>query len=143
PARAARGRARACARSGRRAGFGRARVGGPRSARRNGNRQRADHDEPRRRAQREPREGGRARRLASAVRGERVLMASERRATIVITRPGGQSSALLARLDREGFDALEFPLIDIAPVADDTPLRAALDELYGPERYALVVFVSP
>ena len=70
-------------------------------------------------------------------------MASERRATIVITRPGGQSSALLARLDREGFDALEFPLIDIAPVADDAPLRAALDELYGPERYALVVFVSP
>lgn len=70
-------------------------------------------------------------------------MASERRATIVITRPGGQSSPLTARLAEAGFDTLEFPLIDIAPVADDAPLRAALDKLYGPQRYALVVFVSP
>ncbi|WP_244814061.1 fused uroporphyrinogen-III synthase HemD/membrane protein HemX [Caballeronia sp. Lep1P3] len=70
-------------------------------------------------------------------------MAREFRATVVITRPAGQSSALVERLARAGFGALEFPLIDIAPVADDAPLRAALDELYGPERYALVVFVSP
>ncbi|KIG04136.1 fused uroporphyrinogen-III synthase HemD/membrane protein HemX [Caballeronia concitans] len=70
-------------------------------------------------------------------------MASARRATVVITRPGGQSSGLIARLTRAGFDAFEFPLIDIAPVSDDALLRAALDELYGPERYALVVFVSP
>ncbi|BAN22440.1 fused uroporphyrinogen-III synthase HemD/membrane protein HemX [Caballeronia insecticola] len=74
-------------------------------------------------------------------------MASERRATIVITRPAGQSSALLALLASAGFDTLEFPLIDIAPVADDAPLRAALDELFlppdAPARYALVVFVSP
>lgn len=70
-------------------------------------------------------------------------MASAVRATVVITRPGGQSSALVERLRRAGFDAFEFPLIDIAPVADDAPLRAALDELYAPERYALVVFVSP
>ena len=70
-------------------------------------------------------------------------MASQRRATVVITRPGGQSSGLIERLHRAQFDAFEFPLIDIAPVADDAPLRAALDELYGPERYALVVFVSP
>ncbi|WP_244848126.1 fused uroporphyrinogen-III synthase HemD/membrane protein HemX [Caballeronia sp. SL2Y3] len=70
-------------------------------------------------------------------------MASAVRATVVITRPGGQSSALVERLGRAGFDAFEFPLIDIAPVADDAPLRAALDELYAPERYALVVFVSP
>ncbi|SAK75011.1 bifunctional uroporphyrinogen-III synthetase/uroporphyrin-III C-methyltransferase [Caballeronia fortuita] len=74
-------------------------------------------------------------------------MASERRATIVVTRPDGQSSALLALLAGAGFETLEFPLIDIAPVADDAPLRAALDELFlpreAPERYALVVFVSP
>ncbi|WP_250499145.1 fused uroporphyrinogen-III synthase HemD/membrane protein HemX [Caballeronia sp. GAWG1-5s-s] len=70
-------------------------------------------------------------------------MASAVRATVVITRPGGQSSALVERLQGAGFDAFEFPLIDIAPVADDAPLRAALDELYAPERYALVVFVSP
>ncbi len=71
------------------------------------------------------------------------MMASAVRATVVITRPGGQSSALVERLARAGFNAFEFPLIDIAPVADDAPLRAALDELYAPERYALVVFVSP
>ncbi|WP_250525523.1 fused uroporphyrinogen-III synthase HemD/membrane protein HemX [Caballeronia sp. GAWG2-1] len=70
-------------------------------------------------------------------------MASERRATIVVTRPAGQSAALIALLADAGFETLEFPLIDIAPVADDAPLRAALDELYGPQRYALVVFVSP
>ncbi|SAK58873.1 fused uroporphyrinogen-III synthase HemD/membrane protein HemX [Caballeronia ptereochthonis] len=74
-------------------------------------------------------------------------MASERRATIVITRPAGQSPGLLALLAGAGFDTLDFPLIDIAPVADDSSLRAALDELYlppdAPARYALVVFVSP
>jgi uroporphyrinogen III methyltransferase / synthase len=74
-------------------------------------------------------------------------MASERRATVVVTRPAGQSSALLALLANAGFETLEFPLIDIAPVADDAPLRAALDELYlppdAPGRYALAVFVSP
>ncbi|SAL20413.1 bifunctional uroporphyrinogen-III synthetase/uroporphyrin-III C-methyltransferase [Caballeronia arvi] len=74
-------------------------------------------------------------------------MAGERRATVVVTRPGGQSSALLALLANAGFGTLEFPLIDIAPVDDDAPLRAALDELYlppdAPGRYALVVFVSP
>ena len=70
-------------------------------------------------------------------------MTSARRATVVVTRPIGQSAALLARLAADGFDTLEFPLIDIAPVSDDALLRAALDELYGPRKYALVVFVSP
>ncbi|KMY85716.1 Uroporphyrinogen-III synthase [Candidatus Paraburkholderia calva] len=72
-------------------------------------------------------------------------MASERRATIVVTRPVGQSAALIERLHEAGFETLEFPLIDIAPVEDEVPLRAALDELYGSHalRYALVVFVSP
>ncbi|MDR5749846.1 MULTISPECIES: fused uroporphyrinogen-III synthase HemD/membrane protein HemX [unclassified Caballeronia] len=70
-------------------------------------------------------------------------MTSARRVTIVVTRPIGQSATLLALLADAGFDTLEFPLIDIAPVADEAPLRAALDELYGPQKYALVVFVSP
>jgi uroporphyrinogen III methyltransferase/synthase len=70
-------------------------------------------------------------------------MSSARRVTIVVTRPIGQSAGLLALLDAAGFDTLEFPLIDIAPVDDAAPLRAALDELYGPNKYALVVFVSP
>ncbi|CAH2800530.1 MAG: Uroporphyrinogen-III synthase (EC / Uncharacterized protein EC-HemX [uncultured Paraburkholderia sp.] len=60
--------------------------------------------------------------------------------TVVITRPAGQSNELIARLAAAGVATLDFPLIDIAPVADDAPLRAALGSL---ERYALVVFVSP
>jgi uroporphyrinogen III methyltransferase/synthase len=62
------------------------------------------------------------------------------RLTAVLTRPAGQSSALAAALEREGIDAFDFPLIEIAAVADDAPLRTALGSL---ERYALVVFVSP
>ncbi|CAD6522936.1 fused uroporphyrinogen-III synthase HemD/membrane protein HemX [Paraburkholderia metrosideri] len=60
--------------------------------------------------------------------------------TVVITRPAGQSSELIRQLDAAGIATLDFPLIDIAPVADDAPLRTALASL---ERYALVVFVSP
>ncbi|MGN6653511.1 fused uroporphyrinogen-III synthase HemD/membrane protein HemX [Trinickia sp.] len=62
------------------------------------------------------------------------------RFTAVLTRPAGQSSALAAALERDGVDAFDFPLIEIAAVADDAPLRAAFASL---ERYALVVFVSP
>jgi uroporphyrinogen III methyltransferase/synthase len=60
--------------------------------------------------------------------------------TVVITRPAGQSNELIARLAAAGIATLDFPLIDIAPVTDEAPLRAALASL---ERYALVVFVSP
>ncbi|WP_144145142.1 fused uroporphyrinogen-III synthase HemD/membrane protein HemX [Paraburkholderia sp. BCC1884] len=60
--------------------------------------------------------------------------------TVVITRPAGQSNELIARLAEAGVATLDFPLIDIAPVTDAAPLRAALASL---ERYALVVFVSP
>ncbi|SMG45923.1 fused uroporphyrinogen-III synthase HemD/membrane protein HemX [Paraburkholderia susongensis] len=60
--------------------------------------------------------------------------------TAVITRPAGQSGELVGQLEAAGLATFEFPLIDIAPVIDDAPLRAALTSL---ERYALVVFVSP
>ncbi|WP_345813268.1 fused uroporphyrinogen-III synthase HemD/membrane protein HemX [Paraburkholderia sp. PREW-6R] len=60
--------------------------------------------------------------------------------TVVITRPAGQSDDLIAQLTAAGVATLDFPLIDIAPVIDEAPLRAALASL---ERYALVVFVSP
>ncbi|NIF79800.1 fused uroporphyrinogen-III synthase HemD/membrane protein HemX, partial [Paraburkholderia sp. Cy-641] len=60
--------------------------------------------------------------------------------TVVITRPAGQSSELVGQLEAAGLATLDFPLIDIAPVIDPAPLRAALASL---ERYALVVFVSP
>jgi uroporphyrinogen III methyltransferase/synthase len=67
------------------------------------------------------------------------------RAAVVVTRPSGQSAALLALLARAGFEPIEFPLIDIGPVADAAPQRAALGELYAPAElgFALVVFVSP
>jgi uroporphyrinogen III methyltransferase/synthase len=60
--------------------------------------------------------------------------------TVVITRPAGQSAALMAQLSAAGVESLEFPLIEIGEVADAAPLRAALASL---EHYALVVFVSP
>jgi len=60
--------------------------------------------------------------------------------TVVITRPAGQSDGLAGQLAQHGIRTFDFPLIAIAPVTDDAPLRAALGSL---ERYALVVFVSP
>ncbi|RKP44964.1 fused uroporphyrinogen-III synthase HemD/membrane protein HemX [Trinickia fusca] len=60
--------------------------------------------------------------------------------TAVLTRPSGQSDDLAAQLAGEGIDVLEFPLIGIAPVEDDTALCAAFAALSA---YALVVFVSP
>ncbi|MDP9153683.1 MAG: fused uroporphyrinogen-III synthase HemD/membrane protein HemX [Pseudomonadota bacterium] len=71
--------------------------------------------------------------------------ATPRPSTVVITRPSGQSAELMALLERAGFEPLEFPLIDIGPVADTAPLQAALGELYAPAElgFALVVFVSP
>jgi uroporphyrinogen III methyltransferase / synthase len=60
--------------------------------------------------------------------------------TVVITRPAGQSDALVAQLAEAGVATLDFPLIDIAPAEDTGPLQTALASL---DRYALVVFVSP
>jgi uroporphyrinogen III methyltransferase/synthase len=70
---------------------------------------------------------------------------SAQRPAVVVTRPLGQSAALLALLERAGFESIEFPLIDIGPVADAAPLHAVLGELYAPAPlgFALVVFVSP
>ncbi|NIE66204.1 fused uroporphyrinogen-III synthase HemD/membrane protein HemX [Burkholderia sp. Ax-1719] len=60
--------------------------------------------------------------------------------SVVITRPAGQSDTLASQLAARGLKPLDFPLIAIAPVRDDAPLREALGAL---DRYALVVFVSP
>ncbi|MEK6422719.1 MAG: fused uroporphyrinogen-III synthase HemD/membrane protein HemX [Burkholderia gladioli] len=60
--------------------------------------------------------------------------------TAVLTKPEGQSAALAAQLAAAGIDVFDFPLIDIAPVADPAPLDAAFARL---DAYALVVFVSP
>lgn len=70
---------------------------------------------------------------------------SAQRPVVVVTRPSGQSAALLSLLNEAGVEPLEFPLIDIQPVADAAPLHAALGTLYAPVAigYSLVVFVSP
>jgi uroporphyrinogen III methyltransferase / synthase len=78
--------------------------------------------------------------MAADIPGNISSTAGKAAFTVVITRPAGQSSELIAQLAAAGIATLDFPLIDIAPVTDDAPLRAALASL---ERYALVVFVSP
>jgi len=78
--------------------------------------------------------------MAADIPGNASSSAGKAAFTVVITRPSGQSTELIERLSVAGMATLEFPLIDIAPVADDAPLRAALASL---ERYALVIFVSP
>ncbi|WP_186107484.1 fused uroporphyrinogen-III synthase HemD/membrane protein HemX [Burkholderia gladioli] len=67
-------------------------------------------------------------------------MTRTRAFTAVLTKPEGQSAALAAQLAAVGIEAFDFPLIDIAPVADPAPLDAAFARL---DAYALVVFVSP
>ncbi|MGH8778957.1 fused uroporphyrinogen-III synthase HemD/membrane protein HemX [Paraburkholderia sp.] len=71
--------------------------------------------------------------------------------TAVLTRPlsgvsrlpgngHGHADTLGTDLAQAGIATFDFPLLEIADVADDGPLRAALASL---DRYALVVFVSP
>lgn len=62
------------------------------------------------------------------------------RPIVVITRPLEQSRTLADGVRALGLAPVVFPLLDIRPVADSTPLVAALSDL---SRYALVVFVSP
>ena len=59
---------------------------------------------------------------------------------VVITRPRAQAGALAQRVTELGRRAIVFPLLEILPLPDPAPLRAALRDL---ESYALVVFVSP
>ena len=78
--------------------------------------------------------------MAADIPGHAAPSAGKAAFTVVITRPAGQSSELIGQLHDAGIATLDFPLIDIVPVVDDAPLRAALAAL---ERYTLVVFVSP
>jgi uroporphyrinogen-III synthase len=61
-------------------------------------------------------------------------------ATVVITRPLAQAQTLAAAVRALGFDPVVFPLLDIAPLADDAHLRATLARI---DSFALVAFVSP
>jgi len=59
---------------------------------------------------------------------------------VVITRPPAQAGVLADRVVALGRKVVLFPLLEIHPLPDLAPLRAALNQL---ERYALVAFVSP
>jgi uroporphyrinogen-III synthase len=60
--------------------------------------------------------------------------------TVVITRPRQQAEPLARAVAALGRTPLILPLLEISPLADEAPLRAALADL---RRYALVAFVSP
>ena len=51
--------------------------------------------------------------------------------TIVVTRPAGQADSLCAALTALGAEALCFPLLTIAPVADPAPLQAMARRVAG------------
>ncbi len=59
---------------------------------------------------------------------------------VVITRPRAQAGTLAQQVAALGREPLVFPLLEIHPLPDTAPLRAALDEV---QRYAMVAFVSP
>lgn len=60
---------------------------------------------------------------------------------LILTRPRVQSEALAKRLRAQHqSEVVQLPLLEIAPLADDTALRASVERL---EQYALVAFVSP
>jgi uroporphyrinogen-III synthase len=59
---------------------------------------------------------------------------------VVITRPLAQARGLAQAVAALGRTPVLLPLLEIAPLADQSGLQAALAEL---DRYALVAFVSP
>src|SRR3569832_2538878 len=59
---------------------------------------------------------------------------------VVITRPVAQAAALAERVTALGREAVVFPLLEILPLENDAPLRAALANV---RRYAMAAFVSP
>jgi uroporphyrinogen-III synthase len=59
---------------------------------------------------------------------------------VVITRPRAQADALAQAVARLGRTPVVLPLLEIAPIEDQSALRAALADLPA---YALVAFVSP
>jgi uroporphyrinogen-III synthase len=61
-------------------------------------------------------------------------------ASVVITRPLAQAESLAEAVAALGRTPVLLPLLEIAPLADQSGLQAALA---GLDRYALVAFVSP
>jgi uroporphyrinogen-III synthase len=58
---------------------------------------------------------------------------------VIVTRPEREARACVESLVERGLDAISFPLIDIRPVADAAPVRAAWARL---GYYAALMFVS-
>ena len=58
---------------------------------------------------------------------------------VLVTRPAAEAARWVAQLQALGAPAQALPLIDIAPVADPAPLRAAWQQLGD---YAALMFVS-
>lgn len=61
-------------------------------------------------------------------------------AAVVVTRPAGQADVLINQLRAIGRVPVQFPLLEIHPLADPAPLRSVLARLH---EFALVAFVSP
>jgi uroporphyrinogen-III synthase len=59
---------------------------------------------------------------------------------IVVTRPREQAAPLANGIEQLGGVCIQFPLLEITPLADDQPLRAVLARL--PE-FQLAIFISP
>jgi uroporphyrinogen-III synthase len=62
-----------------------------------------------------------------------------RRLRVLVTRPAAQAAVWVERLRERGIDAEALPLIEIAALADPTPVRAAWQAI---DAFRLVVFVS-
>jgi len=59
---------------------------------------------------------------------------------VIVTRPLVQAAVLARQVEAIGREAIVFPLIEIHPLVDVAPLKAALNDL---PVYDMVVFVSP
>jgi uroporphyrinogen-III synthase len=59
---------------------------------------------------------------------------------IVITRPRDQAAGLMQRIEQQGGTPLLFPLLEIAPVADQKSLREQLSRI---GQFDLIIFISP
>lgn len=60
--------------------------------------------------------------------------------TIVVTRPSGQATPLMAAITAAGGQPLFYPLLDISALDDPSELRAVAPQLAA---YTLAVFISP
>ncbi len=60
--------------------------------------------------------------------------------TILVTRPAAQAGHLAVMIAALGGEALCFPLLEISPIDDMRPVRAAGEAL---ENYEIVIFISP